>query len=134
MKNLKKALAVSCAGLLLFAPYNYPVFPEILTAYAEEATEFDISSGSLTLSSGDSTYYSVKGTTTANKISVNGGTHNILLDNVNISITENSNTSPFKIEGNASVTLIIKGENSFTMTGGSNGSGGPGIFVEKCRT
>ena len=83
MKNLKKALAVSCAGLLLFAPYNYPVFPEILTAYADH----DLSSltENLTINSSEKIY----GNVTNHRVIINGDC-TVTLENVSIGVSDES--------------------------------------------
>ena len=59
------------------------------------------------------------------KITVNGGTHKIILDNVNVNPRWPLEQSAMDITGGANVTLVLQGNN--TLNGRSNH---PGIWVE----
>ncbi len=103
------------------------VYPEAAASLAH-----DISTGSLTLSTGDgcsaSTPHVVTGTTTSNTITVaSGGTHFVTLDNVSISTTKAG--GPFAINAGV-VNLTLTGANTLTAQNADDGEGHPGLLVK----
>ncbi len=111
MKIAKKAVVVLCAGLLLISPgvvshQAFGEFPATLTVKAA-ATEHDISQGNITIT--DSGEHIITGTTTTNKITIEGGTPTVTVKNVNITLNQGC---PLTVHS-SDFTLIIEGENTF---------------------
>ena len=135
--KLKKALAVlasaaMCGSMLLDFPNGTFGISRELTASAAGSdgvqTALDITYGNITIGDGtlsgygadgialteaDPDGYSITGTTTAYTVTVNGGTHNITLDNVNIAPEA---ASPVSVASGAALNLTLAGDN--TLTGG----------------
>lgn len=116
MKILKNVIAVSCASLLLFAPYNYSVVPKVIIANAEKVEGVTFEDSDVEFSGdGDEVVHLLSGTTTEHHITIESGSHVILLNNVNIDLTGKDDvawTSPIEVKPGAKCTIILTGENT----------------------
>lgn len=114
-KLLSMILCVCLALSLLPAP----------ALAAGEPTSLDISAGSITISAtgytaggatSETTYtgdYTITGTTTANSVTVTGGTHNITIDGLSITLGT-TYACAFYIKAGATVNLTLTGTNVLT--------------------
>ena len=100
----------------------FDVFNGMANALANK-TNYNISEGAVTIddSCGNNcSSHTITGSSSTNTITVTGGTHNIILNNVNIDVSSTS-TSPFFIENNATVNLTLVGTS--TLKGGNDRAG-----------
>ena len=130
----KNTATICCEGTYYGA--DVTVTDTDISTTAGALTVFDIGTGSVTLSDGSISQqnnpnsYSVNdcvitqssGDSTANTVSVNGGKHNIVLENVDI---ENSSGCAFTIASGAVASLVLSGKNTFKSGGGGAGLGVP---------
>lgn len=127
MKILKNAVAVSCAGLLLFAPYNYPVSTEMLTAYAADTTyNLAEKSGTITISEGGNHLITGGGIKFTHKIAI-GVDCTVTLDNVDIELSDDSS---IEIQSGKTVTLILKGTNKVKAWAGIKVKNGASLTIK----
>ncbi len=112
MKIAKKAAVVLCAGLLLISPGvasqpAYGEFPATLTVKAATVIDLSTLTGDYTIS--DNGEYTVTGTTTTHRITIEGGAPTVTVEDVNITLDQGC---PLTVHSD-DFTLIIKGVNTF---------------------
>ena len=89
-----------------------------------DTREVSITSGSVTITDACGSScpgHTITGTSSANTIAVESGTHDIILQGVKIDVSNRSATAAFSIADSAVVNLTLKGENALTSGDGYAG-------------
>jgi hypothetical protein len=138
MKKLLSKVLIFIMMVSLMLPSGLPVYAGEVVSYI-----FDVSEGNITVEEGargpgflkltygaskviddivNTQEITIKGTTTANKVLVDGVTANITLDGVNIELLSTDSNNAFTLKNSANVTLTLTVSN--ILKGTANGAGG----------